>query len=188
MDLNFSRRVAMSTSFPCLHKAWHAHQKELRQYLAHRLGEGHAADDLLQDVFVKALRQGGEFCHLENTRAWLFQVARNALVDHQRAKRGGVELAEDIAEPECQLEPVEALAECVGRILQELPEEDGDIIRQCDLDGVKQQAYADAHGLSLPATKSRLLRARQRMREMMTANCQVRFDAAGRVESHIRRS
>ncbi len=177
----------MNTTFPCLQTAWHAHEKELRNYLAHRLGERHAAEDLLQDVFIKAIRQGADFCGLENSRAWLFQVARNALVDYQRLRRDGAEIPEDIPEPESHLEPVDALSECVGRVLQELSAEDRDIIQQCDLNGVRQQAYADSHGLSLSAAKSRLLRARQRMREMMTMNCQVRFDEAGRVEGHIPR-
>ena len=48
------------------------------------LSDGDAADDVLQDVFVKAMRQGQGFCSLDNPRAWLFQVARNALVDRAR--------------------------------------------------------------------------------------------------------
>ncbi len=177
----------MRDSFPCLQTAWHSHEKELRNYLAHRLGERHAAEDLLQDIFVKAIRQGADFCHLENSRAWLFQVARNALVDYLRLRRDGIEIPEDIPEPESHLEPVDALSECVGRVLLELSAEDRNIIQQCDLDGVRQQVYADTHGLSLSAAKSRLLRARQRMREVMTTNCQVRFDEAGRVKGHIPR-
>lgn len=178
----------MDTRFPCLDRAWHANEKELRAFLAHRLGERHAAEDVLQDVFVKAIRQGSDFCQLDNSRAWLFQVARNALVDHLRLKKDHTELPDDIPAPEAHTEPVDALTGCLGRVLQELPEADGDIIRECDLNGVKQQTYADANGMSLSAAKSRLLRARQRMRELMTENCQVRFDDDGHVESHTPRS
>lgn len=177
----------MNSHFSCIQTAWRAHEQELRLYLAHRLGERAAAEDLLQDIFVKAIRQGADFCQLANARAWLFQVTRNALVDYQRLKKDHAELPDDIPAPESHAEPVDALAECLGRVLQELPEEESDIIRQCDLDGVRQQAYADSRGLSLSAAKSRLLRARGRMREAMTVNCQVRFDGAGRVESHIPR-
>lgn len=177
----------MNSHFSCIQTAWRAHEQELRLYLAHRLGERAAAEDLLQDIFVKAIRQGADFCQLANARAWLFQVTRNALVDYQRLKKDHAELPDDIPAPESHTEPVDALAECLGRVLQELPEEESDIIRQCDLNGVKQQTYADSRGLSLSAAKSRLLRARGRMREAMTVNCQVRFDGAGRVESHIPR-
>ena len=34
-----------------------------------------------------ALRQGERFCAVSNPRAWLFEVARNAAVDHARRTR-----------------------------------------------------------------------------------------------------
>ena len=69
---------------PCLLDAWSIHEAELRGYLRHRLGDAQDADELLQEVFLKALRQGRRFCAVENARAWLFQVARNALTDRLR--------------------------------------------------------------------------------------------------------
>ena len=64
---------------PCLVAAWSSHMPELRGYLRHRSGFDDEADDLLQEVFIKALRQDILFCAIENPRAWFFQVARNAL-------------------------------------------------------------------------------------------------------------
>ena len=66
------------------------------------------------------------------------------------------------------------------RVLSELTAEDRDIIEQCDLEGVKQKDYAVAHDLSLAAVKSRLLRAREKMRARMSTACQLRFDEQGR--------
>lgn len=174
-------------SFPCILRAWNAHESELRNFLRHRAGDMHLADDLLQEVFVKAMQQGKQFCALDNERAWLFQVARNALVDHHRLGREVVELPEDIPRPEPAREPIQALSVCVKRVLSELLPEDRDIIEQCDLEGVKQKDYAAARGLSLAAVKARLLRARERMRARMSAACQVRFDEQGRVTDHIPR-
>ena len=153
----------------------------------HRLGNSHLAEDLLQEVFIKAMRQGEGFCNLDNSRAWLFQVARNAIIDHQRLYKETSELPDDIPEPDEQTEPIVALGECVGRVLTELSAEDRDIIEQCDLNGMKQQAYADIHGLTLAAVKSRLLRARQKMRETLATNCKVHFDTEGNVDGHVPR-
>lgn len=177
----------MVAEFPCVTKAWLAHESELRGYLAHRVGNSHLAEDLLQEIFVKAMRQGRDFCNLDNARAWLFQVARNALIDYQRLHRETVELPDDIPQVTEQADPVVALSACVGRVLSELSEEDRDIIEQCDLNGMKQQDYAKAHGLTLAAVKSRLLRARQRMRDTLSVNCKVQFDEQGRVESYVPR-
>jgi RNA polymerase sigma-70 factor (ECF subfamily) len=174
-------------SFPCILRAWNAHENELRNFLRHRAGDAHLADDLLQEVFVKAMQQGKQFCTLDNERAWLYQVARNALIDHHRLGREVVELPVDIPQPEPAREPIHALSACVARVLSELTAEDRDIIEQCDLEGVKQKDYATTHGLSLTAVKSRLLRARERMRARMSTACQVRFDEQGRVEGHVPR-
>ncbi|MDO8989693.1 MAG: sigma-70 family RNA polymerase sigma factor [Sideroxyarcus sp.] len=177
----------MSAPFSCVINSWRAHENELRNYLQHRVADSHLAEDLLQDVFVKAMRQGSGFCELDNPRAWLYQVARNALVDYQRLHRETVELPNDIAVPAEQVEPVVQLGACVARVLSELNHEDRDIIEQCDLNGMKQQDYAKAHDLTLAAVKSRLLRARKRMRDTLSTNCQVQFDEQGRVESYVPR-
>jgi DNA-directed RNA polymerase specialized sigma24 family protein len=77
-------RPAALPDFACVSAAWQAHEGELLGHLQHRLSDADAADDVLQDVFVKALRHGQGFRMLDNPRAWLFQVARNALVDQVR--------------------------------------------------------------------------------------------------------
>ncbi len=61
----------------CLMTAWHAHDAELRGRLRRRLANAIDAEDVLQDVFLKALRQGERFCAVANARAWLFEVARD---------------------------------------------------------------------------------------------------------------
>ena len=177
----------MTTSLPCVLRAWNEHKGELRNYLRHRAKDAYQADDLLQEVFVKAMQQGKQFCLLENSRAWLFQVARNALVDQFRMGRDVAELPDDLPQPETAREPILALSTCVARVLSELTPEDRHIIEQCDLEGVKQKDYAAAQQLSLPAVKSRLLRARERMRAHMNSACQVRFDEQGRVLGHVPR-
>lgn len=168
--------------------AWQAHESELLGFLTHRLGDAQTAADVLQDVFVKALRQGGDFCSLTQPRAWLFQVARNALVDRMRSTRSSEPLPEDLSAPELpQMAPVDALADCLSRCLSELGAEDADIVRRCDLDGETVAFYAESTGLSLPAAKSRLLRARQRLRGHLTQVCRVQFEDDGRVGGHVPR-
>ena len=176
-------------AFGCVSAAWQAHEGELRGHLRHRLADEHAVDDLLQEVFVKAMRQGQGFCALENPRAWLFRVANNALVDRARTTHSA-ESIEDHAERLAAAEadappPVDALSECLTRVLGELPPDDADILQACDIEGQSQKAFAESRGLSLTAAKSRLLRARQRLRDRMTTACRVRFDPQdGSVSGH----
>lgn len=172
--------------FPCILTAWHTHEKQLRGFLIQRLGDPYDTDDLLQDIFLKALRQGAGFCQVENPRAWLFQVARNALIDQARLAKPQVEVTEDLAaQPATDgRAPIEQLDACLTRNLDALTEADRELIWQCDLHGMKQQDFANAHELSLPAVKSRLMRARQRLHQALLRNCQIRFDENGNVCCH----
>ena len=178
--------------FGCVAAAWQAHEGELRSYLRHRAADADVADDILQDVFLKAMRQGQAFCALDNPRAWLFQVARNALVDRARTAHAHEPYREELAETtplsEEALPAITALTDCLARTINELSEEDQLVLRACDLSGLSQREFAVQHGLSLPATKSRLLRARQRLRDRMSSACRIQFDPGdGHVLGHAGR-
>ncbi|MDZ4255830.1 MAG: sigma factor-like helix-turn-helix DNA-binding protein, partial [Sulfuritalea sp.] len=85
------------------------------------------------------------------------------------------------AEPAAVLAPVDGLAQCLPRVLAELAAEDRDAITCCDIEGMTQKDYAARLGLSLPGAKSRLQRARARLKARLTVACQVSFDAGGAV-------
>lgn len=170
------------SSNECHQRAWRQHKEELRNFLAHRSGSAAEADDLLQDVFLRAVLQGADFCRVENPRAWLFQVARNLLVDRLRLTKEQVPLPEDLlADAPEEIAPVELLSHCLPRVLSELPGEDREAIVLCDIQGVTQKSFAERLGLSLPAAKSRVQRARVRLRAQLSEACRVRFDEEGKV-------
>lgn len=167
---------------PCLLAAWSAHAAELRGYLRHQLDDPDTADDLLHEIVLRVLRQGGRFCAVEQPRAWLFQVARNAVTDHRRGRREFLPLSEELPAPAPgERAPVEQLGQCLPRVLAELSEEDRLALTLCDIEGLTQQALAERLGISLPGAKSRVQRARTRLQRRLVDVCQVRFDETGRV-------
>jgi RNA polymerase sigma-70 factor, ECF subfamily len=171
----------------CLMTAWLQHEGELRGWLRHRLGNPVDADDLLQDLFVKAMRQGKRFCAIGNPRAWLFEVARNAVADRLRVRREMVELPADLVGDIEEVPAVRGLVACLPRVLSELSPEDREAITLCDLEGLSQREYARRKGLSLPGAKSRVQRARKRLRERLEQGCQVRLDSSGHVADFVPR-
>lgn len=171
----------------CLTHAWTAHEPELRGWLRRQLRNPAEVEDLLQDLFLKALRQGDRFCSIHNARAWLFEVARNALADHLRVVRNTVELPDDLPALIVETAAVDTLTACLPRVLSELSAEDREAITLCDLQGMAQADFAVAKGLSLSAAKSRVQRARQRLRAQMSLACQVHLDEAGHVADFVPR-
>jgi RNA polymerase sigma-70 factor (ECF subfamily) len=172
----------------CLVTAWTAHEPELRGWARHRLNNPTDVDDLLQDLFLKVLRHGERFCSVHNARAWLFEVARNTLADRLRVARHTVELPDDLPSPVEETAVVDTLTGCLPRVLSELDTEDSDAITLCDLQGMAQADYARAKGLSLSSAKSRIQRARLRMKARMTVACRVQLDDAGHVLDFVPRA
>ncbi len=169
---------------------WSRHERELRGWLRARMPVSSDVEDVLQDSFVKAMRQGDRIADVTQPRAWLFEITRNTLIDRLRARKPLVSLPidwEDLPEEPEELDTVDALVVCVPRVLSELDAQDREVIELCDLQGMAQAEFARLKGLSLPAAKSRVQRARQRMRERMAQVCQVSFDPSGKVDDFVPR-
>ena len=134
------------------------------------------------------MRQGERFCAITNARAWLYEVARNALADRLRLARNSVELPEDLSADTEGPAAVDSLAACLPRVLSELIPEDREAITLCELERLPQEEYARRKGLSLSGAKSRVQRARKRLRDQLTQACQVRLDEAGQVSDFVPRA
>lgn len=174
----------------CILDAWDNYHREILRFVANRVSNPHEASDLVQEVFLRASRLENGLCGIDNRRAWLFQVARNLLIDRYRLVIEEIPLDDDLwlaaeAEP---VAPVDSLSQCLPRVLAELSAEDREAITLCDIEGLSQRALADRLGLTLPAAKSRVQRARRRLREQLVSACQVQFDEAGHVCCFVPRS
>ncbi|OAT75273.1 hypothetical protein A9B99_15455 [Mangrovibacter phragmitis] len=172
---------------PCLTASWGSVANELRRWLLARLPAQTSVDDVMQEVFLRALSTQENFCTVQNPRAWFYQVARHYLADTYRRGRHFIPLEQVVegepAAPEAMDKAVidQLAQQCLPRVLSELAEADSDIVRYCDLQGMTVAEYAVTHQLSLPAAKSRLLRARQRLYQLMRKKCQVQTDPTGAV-------
>jgi RNA polymerase sigma-70 factor (ECF subfamily) len=96
-------------------------------------------------------------------------------------QRNQVELPDNLSSDEVESDAVEDLSECLPRVLLELSTKDREVITLCDLEAMSQQHFADFKGISLPAAKSRVQRARRRLRQTLEINCQVRMNDVGNV-------
>lgn len=174
-------------ALPCAMRAWNANEKTLALWLYKQTQDKQRAHDILQEVFIRVMGQGSAFCDVENSKAWMFRVAHNLIIDLSREPSLQL-LADDIEESETSLDAVDLLAiSCLPRVLSELEQPNREIITACDLQGMNQQDFAIQHGLSLPATKSRIRRAREKLRHQLSVSCKVKFDENHQVCCFTRR-
>ena len=125
-----------------------------------------------------------------SVRGWVGTIARNVLADHHRIKGRQAEasVGEDAAAPGSP-DPIErTVAAWLEGFLAQLDPDDAKALRFVDLDGRTQAEFAEREGLTLPAAKSRVQRARTRLRARLEACCAFAFDARGGILSVEKKS
>ncbi|HEX6098815.1 MAG TPA: sigma-70 family RNA polymerase sigma factor [Thermoanaerobaculia bacterium] len=156
--------------------AWHDLGERLRMYVSRRVTPGDA-DDVVQSVMVKLLERRGEI-DADSVRAWLFTVTRNAVAEYYRQHRPSIDLDSfgDVAETD-DTDPADRtignLSDCLDPMLRMLPETDADLLRRIDLRGEAQTGLAAALGIPLSTLKSRVQRARTKLRSAFDACCAI---------------
>ena len=142
------------------------------------------AEDVVQDAFLKAYQNLAKFQENSKFYTWLVRIAVNEALMKLRRRRPGqmVSLDEDIKteddsiprevadwspNPE-QLYDQGELREILSKTIQGLPAGFRTVFVLRDVEGLSTEETAEALGLSVPAVKSRLLRARLQLRDRLT--------------------
>ena len=171
--------------------AWHELGDRLRVYVSRRVNPGDS-DDVVQSVMVKLLERRGEI-DAESVRAWLFTVTRNAVAEYYRQHRPSIDLDSfgDVAETD-DTDPADRtigrLSDCLDPMLRMLPDADADLLRRVDLQGEAQTELAPALGIPLSTLKSRVQRARTKLRSAFDACCAIDLNRNGAPIDYERRA
>ncbi|WP_224996803.1 RNA polymerase sigma factor SigZ [Cesiribacter sp. SM1] len=164
---------------------WQEHTGSLRRFLHQRTREHALTDDLLSEVMLKAYKNCERLAEVKDVRAWLIRVAQNTLTDHYRKKKFADLPAEDVLPvAEDGLLPEQRLAACLGEMLLLLPEDQRYPLQWADLEGLSQQEVANRLGISLSGAKSRIQRARVKLRQQLEACCRIETDLLGRISDY----
>jgi RNA polymerase sigma factor (sigma-70 family) len=151
-------RVVFDRHFPAIHR-----------YLRHRRGSD-AADDLAAETFVRAFASRSRFRpHGPDARAWLYAIATNLLRDEaRRDMRRGTLLRRLSAEPP---PPAAAIADApdpaLAAALAALRDDERDVLLLFAWADLSYEEIAAAMGTRVGTVRSRLSRARARLRRAL---------------------
>jgi RNA polymerase sigma-70 factor, ECF subfamily len=155
--------------------AWQELGERLRVYVARRVNPGDA-DDVVQSVMVKLLERRAEI-GTDSVRAWLFTVTRNAVAEYYRQRRPSIDLDSFGDLPETDVDPADRtiarLTDCLEPMLRTLPDSDAVLLRRVDLEGEAQTDLAASLDVRLSTLKSRVQRARTKLRSAFDACCAI---------------
>lgn len=162
---------------------WETFSGPLHQFIQRRVRDPHSAEDILQDVFLKIHTHIDTLRTQERLASWIYQIARNAIADYYRAQRPTAELAEALAVADELVDDdvVRELSPCVAALVAALPEVYREALRLTEYQGLSQKALSERLGISLSGAKSRVQRARAKIKEQLLECCHFQFDYAGRI-------
>jgi RNA polymerase sigma-70 factor, ECF subfamily len=154
------------------------------------------AEDVVQDAFLKAYQNLGQFQGQSKFYTWLVRIAVNEALMRLRRRRPErmVSLDEDVKTEEDsmprevadwapnpeQLYSQAQLKDILGKTIQGLPSSFRTVFVLRDVEGLSTEETAEALDLSVPAVKSRLLRARLQLRERLNKYFKQKRDGDGK--------
>jgi RNA polymerase sigma-70 factor, ECF subfamily len=174
---------------PNLEELWESYRSRLLAFIRSRVSDETEAEDLLQEVFLRI--HNNLCCPPEPAKMepWIYQIARNLIIDHYRGRKDLPEISEDLpAEFEFQEEDPEArLALSLKEMINQLPETYREAVLLSEIEELTQKEVAERLDISLSGAKSRVQRGRQKLRELLLACCHFEMDRRGRIIDYYER-
>ncbi len=125
----------------------------------------HDSEDIMQDVFIKAISKLDTLRDTSRTRAWLMQIARRKCIDYHRNRLVTKPISEEIKSPVIEKEnQIRRLHEAISK----LPDEYREPITLYYLSGQNCSNVAKTLGISEDAVRKRLVRARLKLHEILS--------------------
>jgi RNA polymerase sigma-70 factor, ECF subfamily len=161
------------------------HERRVFRITLAVLGNAEDAEEAMQDAFVKAFRHIDQFRRESRFTTWLTRIAVNEALQKRQIRKNTVSL-DEVAEAEVKVKVLphrsqqwhedpeklygkQEIRMMVEDAVRSLPPIYRETFVLRDVEGLRAEEAAEILGLTLPAIKSRLLRARLLMREALAA-------------------
>lgn len=148
-----------------------AHQRPLSAYARRMLSDNDAADDIVQETFLRLWTQAARYeCDASRLTTWLHNIAHNLCIDSfRKSSRISFGHCEDTrvdvtGAPDAARESAQRSA-AVRQAIGDLPERQRSALLLCHYQGMSNKEAAQILDLSVDALESLLARARRRLKQ-----------------------
>ena len=144
----------------------------LFDFLNRMTGNRHAAEDLVQEVFLRILKYRATYRDDASFQTWVFRIARNARTDYSLSRDSAQPLTEEAMQsPDGAPGPHDRLQQELDAVrlrtaLMTLREDRRELIVLARYQGLKHEAIAELLGIDSGAVKVRIHRALKELREI----------------------
>jgi RNA polymerase sigma-70 factor (ECF subfamily) len=164
-------------------RAWDTFHTPIKHFILKHIHDEDVAEDIVQDVFLKMHLHIETLKDDKKLQAWLYQIARNTIHDYYRNKRDIIALSTtfDMPEEPTPEDVAQALLPCIKDIVDHLPEPYREAIILTEYNGLTQKELAEHAHLSFSGAKSRVQRAREKLKQHLLACCHFVLDRRGKI-------
>ena len=159
---------------------WNEYYPEVFFFILKRVKCRDAANEIIQNSFVKIHRKLHTLRQVSRKRAWVFQIARNEIINfyHQQKKtRVSPGLEPGVWDRRGQFEGLC----CFDRFVNELPGKYKSVIFLVYFEGKKFSQVAEELKISLANVKARARRGKNMLKERFRECCQFNMDVNGKL-------
>jgi RNA polymerase sigma-70 factor (ECF subfamily) len=148
--------------------------KKVGDYIRSLTSDKVQIDEVTQEALIKIHKSIDTLEDNEKLTSWLKRIVYTSLMDYHRKQQKTysdklIDLTnEDKFE---QNDGNQALSDCITTLLKNLPYDQRELLEAVELNGVSQTQYAKDRELPISTVKSRVQRAKQKMKEQIMSNC-----------------
>ncbi|WP_299819554.1 RNA polymerase sigma factor SigZ [uncultured Pontibacter sp.] len=159
-----------------------AYEAQLKGFVRKRIVDKDEANDILQQLYLKVYKNCEQLQEVKNTKAWLYQITRNAVYDFFRENSRRENIADlELTEGELPDETRHDVEALVEPLIALLPSEYAEALRLSELEEVSQKEIAERLGISYSGAKSRVQRGREKLKALFMECCHLEFSHDGQV-------
>ncbi|WP_170308323.1 RNA polymerase sigma factor SigZ [Parashewanella tropica] len=169
-----------------IEQIWQQYHSSLYQFLLSKVSSPEEAEDILQDVIIKSLKSINQLQDSTKLKSWLFQIAKNSVMDFYRSKARNNINNTDLTEVDVKKEwntnesnIYTELEHCIQPFVQALPEAQQKMLIEIDLNGLSQKTFAEQHQLPYSTLKSQLKQSRIALKRLFSQCCQFEANDKG---------
>jgi RNA polymerase sigma-70 factor (ECF subfamily) len=162
---------------------WEEYKSSLFGYIKKRVTDEDDAKDILQDVLLKSYQYCSKGKTVLYLKSWLYKITQNSIIDYHKKANKNISISFDVVEANSEKSILGEASDYIKVLLKLLPDDYARPLYMSDIEGIDQKTIAKNLELTLSNTKSRIQRARIKLKERFLECCVVSFGESGEMVS-----
>lgn len=162
---------------------WIDLNEELYQFILKKIKDEQTSKDIHQEVFLKVQTKIHQLKHTSKLTSWVYQIARNSIIDYYRKKENKNISINDLDIPETEANNFDYtnLTNCINQKIENLSAKHKEAIILTSFKNYSQKELSEHLKISYSGTKSRVQKAKKILKENILDCQNVESDSTGKL-------